>query len=194
MFFELPPLPYPKDALKPYISEETIQYHYGKHHKGYVDKLNKILETKPEEQEKSLEEIIKDSSGPLFNNAAQVWNHNFYWKCLTPKGKKKTEKNLAKKIDSTFGSFDEFKTKFKEQAVNNFGSGWTWLVKKKDGSLAIVNTGNAQNPMTNGDKPLLTVDVWEHAYYIDYRNERGKYVDNIWQIINWDFVESQFEK
>lgn len=190
--FELPPLPYAKDALKPYVSEETINYHYEKHHRGYIDKLNKILETKPEEKNKSLEELVKSSSGPLFNNAAQAWNHSFYWKCLIPKGKKKPEKNLAKKIDSTFGSFDEFQAKFKEQALNNFGSGWTWLVKKNDGSIVIVNTTNAQNPMTSGDKPLLTIDVWEHAYYIDYRNERGKYIDNFWQIVNWDFVESLY--
>lgn len=192
MFFDLPPLPYPKDALKPYISEETLEYHWGKHHKAYIDKLNKLLESSPEFQKKSLEEIIKSSSGALFNNAAQAWNHSFYWKCLTPKSKKKPEKNLAQKIDSTFGSFDEFKAKFKDSALNNFGSGWTWLVKKKDGSLAIVNTSNAQNPMTGGDKPLLTLDVWEHAYYIDYRNERGKYIDNFWQIVNWEFVESQY--
>lgn len=192
MFFELPPLPYPKDALKPYISEETIEYHWGKHHRAYVDKLNKLLESSPEFQKKSLEEIIKGSSGALFNNAAQAWNHAFYWECLTPKSKMKPEKNLAQKIDSTFGSFNEFKAKFKESALNNFGSGWTWLVKKKNGTLAIVNTSNAQNPMTAGDKPLLAMDVWEHAYYIDYRNERGKYIDNFWQIVNWDFVESQY--
>jgi superoxide dismutase, Fe-Mn family len=190
MFFELPPLPFAKDALKPYISQETIEYHYEKHHKGYLTKLNKILETNSQD-DKTLEEIIKTSSGDLFNNAAQFWNHNFYWQCLTLKNKSKIKKGLSQKIDQAFGSFDEFKAKFKEKALSNFGSGWTWLVKKKNGSLEILNTSNAQNPMTNGDKPLLTIDVWEHAYYIDYRNERGKYLDNIWQIINWDFVESQ---
>jgi len=192
MLFDLPSLPYQHDALKPYISSETIEYHYEKHHRGYVDKLNKLLETRPEEKNKSLEDLINTSSGALFNNAAQVWNHNFYWKCLTPKGKKTPEKKMAKMIDLTFGSFEEFKVKFKEQALSNFGSGWTWLVKKKDGSIAIVNTSNAQNPMTGKDKPLLTLDVWEHAYYIDYRNDRSLYIDNFWKIVNWDFVESQY--
>ena len=192
IFFELPPLPYPEDSLKPYISEKTLVYHYGKHHRGYVNKLNKLLEENPDKQNKSLEVIIKNSSGNLFNNAAQAWNHEFYWNCLTPKGKKEPEGELAKAINATFGNFDEFKSEFKDKAASNFGSGWTWLVKTKNGGLKIKNTGNAENPMTDGDKPLLTCDVWEHAYYLDYQNERGRYIENFWHIVNWDFVEKQF--
>jgi Fe-Mn family superoxide dismutase len=190
MSFKLPNLPFAKHSLAPYISQETIEYHYGKHHRGYIDKLNKMIEGKAEEN-KSLEEIIKTASGGLFNNAAQAWNHNFYWNCLSAKAKKRPDGKLAKTIDKAFGSFEEFKSKFKELALSNFGSGWTWLVKKSHGNLEIINTSNAGNPITNGDKPLLTCDVWEHAYYIDYRNERGKYLDNFWNIVNWDFVESQ---
>lgn len=194
MFFELPPLPYPKDALKPYISEETINYHYGKHHNGYVIKLNKLLESKPEYKDKSLEEIIKKSTGDLFNNAAQTWNHNFYWKCLTPKGKKQPDKQLSDAINKNFGDFTKFKEEFKKLASSNFGSGWTWLVKDKKGNLKIINTQNAQNPIVDGLIPILTCDVWEHAYYIDYRNERAKYIDNFWEIVNWDFVKEQYLK
>ncbi|KPJ67774.1 MAG: superoxide dismutase [Coxiella sp. DG_40] len=190
MSFKLPDLPFPKDSLAPYLSQETIEYHYGKHHRGYIEKLNKIIEGKAEEN-KSLEEIIKTASGGLFNNAAQAWNHNFYWNCLSAKAKKRPGGKLSKMIDKAFGSFEEFKSKFKESALSNFGSGWTWLVKKSNGNLEIINTSNAGNPITNGDKPLLTCDVWEHAYYIDYRNERGKYLDNFWNIVNWDFVETQ---
>jgi len=189
MSFQLPDLPFAKDSLAPYISQETIEYHYGKHHQGYINKLNKMIEGK-EEENKSLEEIVKTTSDGLFNNAAQVWNHNFYWNCLTPKAKRQPEGKLAEAIDKVFGSFEEFKNKFKEQALSNFGSGWTWLVKKSNGNLEIINTSNADNPITNNDKPLLTCDVWEHAYYIDYRNERGKYLDNFWNIVNWDFVKS----
>jgi len=190
MSFKLPDLPFAKDSLAPYISQETIEYHYGKHHQGYINKLNKMIEGK-EEENKSLEEIVKIASDSLFNNAAQAWNHNFYWNCLTPKAKKQPEGKLAEAINRAFGGFEEFKSKFKELALNNFGSGWTWLVKKSNGSLEIINTSNAGNPLTSGDKPLLTCDVWEHAYYIDYRNERGKYLDNFWNIVNWHFVESQ---
>lgn len=192
MIFELPPLPYPKDALKPYISEETINYHYGKHHQGYVIKLNKLLEDKPQEQNKSLVELIKTTSGDIFNNASQVWNHTFYWKCLTNK-KKQIDKVLQDAIIANFGSIDKFKEEFKKQALGNFGSGWTWLVKDKNKKLKIVNTQNAQNPMVNDLYPLLTCDVWEHAYYIDYRNDRGKYLDNFWLIVNWDFVKENYQ-
>jgi Fe-Mn family superoxide dismutase len=187
MKFELPKLSFAKDSLAPFISAETLEYHYGKHHQTYINKLNSLIEG-TEFAKKSLEEIIKSSSGAIFNNAAQAWNHNFYWQCLTPNSSKMPAHKLAELINKTFGSFEDFKTKFKDMAVSNFGSGWTWLVKKANGTLEIVNTSNAGNPMTTGDVPLLTCDVWEHAYYIDYRNERGKYVDSFWNIVNWDFV------
>ncbi len=187
MSFELPPLPYDMNALEPHISAETLEYHYGKHHQTYVNNLNNLTAGKPE-AEKSLEELIKTTSGGLFNNAAQVWNHTFYWNCLSPNGGGAPAGALAEAIDKAFGSFDQFKEQFSTAAATNFGSGWTWLVKKADGSLAIVNTSNAANPMTEGDTPLLTCDVWEHAYYIDYRNARPKYVEAFWNLVNWDFV------
>ncbi len=187
MSFELPPLPYEKNALEPHISAETLEYHYGKHHQTYVTNLNKLTEGKPE-ADMSLEELIKSSSGGVFNNAAQVWNHTFYWNCLSPNGGGAPTGKLAEAIDAAFGSFEEFKSQFSTSAATNFGSGWTWLVKKADGNLAIVNTSNAGNPMTDGDTPLLTCDVWEHAYYIDYRNARPKYVESFWNLVNWDFV------
>ncbi len=185
--FSLPPLPYAKDALAPAISAETIDYHYGKHHETYVDNLNKL--TAGTDKEKlSLEELIKTGSGGLFNNAAQVWNHTFFWNCLKPKGGGTPTGALDQAIDKNFGSFDKFKEQFTQMAVTQFGSGWAWLVKKPDGSLAVAQTGNAGNPMTGGDKPLLTCDVWEHAYYIDYRNARPKFVEAFWKLVNWDFV------
>jgi superoxide dismutase, Fe-Mn family len=191
MAFELPPLPFAEKALGPHISAETLQYHYGKHHKAYVDKLNSLLPGSGFEG-KSLEEIVKTSSGAVFNNAGQIWNHNFYWNCLAPGGGKPGGE-LAKAIDRAFGSFDKFREKFNNDAVANFGSGWTWLVRRGDGSVAIVNTGNANTPLTEaGSTPLLTVDVWEHAYYIDYRNQRPKYLEAIWNVINWKFVEGNF--
>ncbi|ABC31307.1 MULTISPECIES: superoxide dismutase [Fe] [Hahella] len=188
MAFELPALPYEKNALAPHISEETIEYHYGKHHKTYVDKLNGLVPG-TEYEGKSLEEIIVASkSGPVFNNAAQIWNHTFYWHCLSPNGGGEPTGELADAINKTFGSFESFKTQFTDKAVNNFGSAWTWLVKNADGSLEIFNTSNAGTPMTDGKTALLTVDVWEHAYYIDYRNVRPNYMNAFWNLVNWDFV------
>ncbi|KAA0263780.1 superoxide dismutase [Fe] [Hafnia alvei] len=187
MSFELPALPYEKNALEPHISAETLEYHYGKHHNTYVVNLNNLIKG-TEFEGKSLEEIIKTSTGGIFNNAAQVWNHTFYWHCLSPKGGNAPTGAVAEAINKAFGSFDAFKEELTKSAIGNFGSGWTWLVKKTDGSLAIVNTSNAATPLTNGDKPLLTVDVWEHAYYIDYRNARPKYLENFWALVNWEFV------
>ncbi|TBL98560.1 superoxide dismutase [Fe] [Hafnia paralvei] len=187
MSFELPALPYEKNALEPHISAETLEYHYGRHHNTYVVNLNNLIKG-TEFEGKSLEEIIKTSTGGIFNNAAQVWNHTFYWHCLSPKGGNAPTGAVADAINKAFGSFEAFKEELTKSAVGNFGSGWTWLVKKADGSLAIVNTSNAATPLTSGDKPLLTVDVWEHAYYIDYRNARPKYLENFWALVNWEFV------
>lgn len=187
MSFTLPPLPYEKNALEPEISQETLEYHYGKHHQAYVTNLNNLI--KGTEFEKlNLEDIIKKSSGGIFNNAAQVWNHTFYWHCLSPNGGGAPKGKVAELIDKNFGSFDAFKEQFSKTAIATFGSGWAWLVKNKDGSLAIVSTSNAQTPMTSDQKALLTCDVWEHAYYIDYRNARPKYVEAFWNLVNWDFV------
>ncbi len=192
MAFELPALPYSQDALEPHISAETLEYHYGKHHKTYVDKLNGLVEG-TELADKSLEDIVKTSEGGVFNNAAQIWNHSFYWNCLSPNGGGAPSGALAEAIDAAFGSFDEFKQAFTDSAINNFGSSWTWLVRKSDGSLAIVNTSNAATPLTDADAtPLLTVDLWEHAYYIDYRNARPKYMEAFWALVNWDFVNANF--
>ena len=191
MAHQLPDLPYAMDALAPTISAETLEYHYGKHHQTYVTNLNKLIEG-TEFADASLEKIIKESSGGLFNNAAQVWNHTFYWNCLSPNGGGEPSGALADAINSTFGSFAEFKEKFSTSAATNFGSGWTWLVKNSDGSIAIVNTSNAGCPLTDGQTPLLTIDVWEHAYYVDYRNARPKYLESIWGLINWDFVAKNF--
>ncbi|MCB0365575.1 MAG: superoxide dismutase [Fe] [Bdellovibrionaceae bacterium] len=187
MAIELPALPYSNDALAPHISPETIEYHYGKHHKAYVDKLNGMIEG-TEFAKMSLEEIVKKSSGGMFNNAAQVWNHTFYWNCLKPKGGGEPTGALADKIKADFGSFATFKEQFTQAAATQFGSGWAWLVKNAGGKLAVVATANAENPMTKGTTPLLTCDVWEHAYYIDYRNARPKYIDTFWNLVNWDFV------
>ena len=191
MAFELPPLPYEKNALEPHISAETLEFHYGKHHNTYVVNLNNLT-AGTENEGKSLEDIIKTASGGLFNNAAQVWNHTFYWHCLSPNGGGAATGAVADAINSTFGSFDAFKEEFTKSATTNFGSGWTWLVKKADGSIAIHNTSNAGCPITEGLTPLLTVDVWEHAYYIDYRNARPKYMDAFWALVNWDFVNQNF--
>ncbi|MBC8954637.1 superoxide dismutase [Fe] [Xenorhabdus sp. PB62.4] len=188
MSFELPALPYAKDALEPHISAETLEYHYGKHHNAYVVNLNNLIK-ETEFAGKSLEEIIKTSEGGIFNNAAQVWNHTFYWHSLSPNGGGEPTGKVADAINSAFGSFAEFKQQFTDAALKNFGSGWTWLVKKTDGSLAIVNTSNAATPLTGEDKPVLTVDVWEHAYYIDYRNARPQYLEHFWALVNWKFVE-----
>jgi Fe-Mn family superoxide dismutase len=189
MEHKLPELPYSMDALSPQISKETLEFHYGKHHKTYVDKLNSLVKGTPF-ADLSLEAIIKkNESGAIFNNAAQVWNHSFYWKCLSGKKGKEPVGDLAAKIKAAFGSFEEFKEKFNNLAVSTFGSGWCWFIENPNGSLDIVSTSNAGNPLTEGRKPLLTCDVWEHAYYIDYRNARQKYVEAFWQIVNWDFVQ-----
>jgi Fe-Mn family superoxide dismutase len=190
MAFTLPELPYSNDALAPHISPETIEYHYGKHHQAYVTKLNGMIEG-TEFANASLEDIIKKSSGGMFNNAAQVWNHTFYWNCLKPNGGGEPTGALAEAINSTFGSFADFKTKFTECAATTFGSGWAWLVKDASGKLEIVSTSNAGNPMTDGKTPVMTCDVWEHAYYVDYRNARPKYIEAFWALVNWDFVASQ---
>ncbi|ENC6383327.1 superoxide dismutase [Fe] [Aeromonas veronii] len=188
MAFELPALPYAINALEPHISQETLEYHHGKHHNTYVVNLNNLV-LGTEFEGKSLEEIIKTSNGGIFNNAAQIWNHTFYWHCLTPNGGGEPTGALADAINKAFGSFAEFKDAFTKSAIGNFGSSWTWLVKKADGSLAIVNTSNAGCPLTEaGTTPLLTVDLWEHAYYIDFRNLRPKYMETFWALVNWEFV------
>ena len=192
MTFKLPNLPYPKNALEPYISEETLEYHYGKHHQTYVNNLNKLLEDAPQYQDKSLEEIIRTANGSLFNNAAQTWNHTFFWNSMSPDSGAPS-KELRAALEKNFSSFDKFKEKFIESATANFGSGWTWLIQKSDSSLAIVNTSNAATPLHDKDlTPLLTVDIWEHAYYIDYRNARAKYLSNFWKVVNWNFVSENF--
>jgi len=192
MKHELPALPYEKTALQPHISAETLEYHHGKHHQAYVTNLNNLIPG-TEYENLSLEEIVKKApAGGIFNNAAQVWNHTFYWNCMAPKAGGAPTGPLADAITKTFGSFDAFKEKFTASCVGNFGSGWTWLVKNKDGSLEIVNTSNAGCPLTTDKKPLLTCDVWEHAYYIDVRNARPKYVENFWHLVNWNFVAKNF--
>ena len=192
MAFQLPELPFEKNALEPHISQETLEFHYGKHHKTYVDKLNALVEGTPMAQQ-SLEDVVRSSEGGIFNNAAQVWNHTFYWHCLAPNAGGEPTGKIAQAINSAFGSFENFKTKFTDSAVTNFGSGWTWLVKRADGSLDIVNTSNAATPLTDPSmQPILTVDVWEHAYYVDYRNARPKYMEAFWALVNWNFVEEQF--
>ena len=186
MEHKLPELPFAKDALAPNISAETLEYHYGKHHKAYVDNLNKLI-AGTEFAAMTLEEIIRRASGPIANNAAQTWNHTFYWNCLIPGGGVPSGE-LATEIDKNFGSFAQFQEKFTASATSLFGSGWTWLVRNYDGKLVIENTSNAGNPVRDGKPPLLTCDVWEHAYYIDYRNARAKYVEAWWKIVNWKFV------
>ena len=187
MAHTLPPLPYAMDALAPHISKETLEFHYGKHHQAYVTNLNNLIPG-TEFENLSLEEIVKKSSGGVFNNAAQVWNHTFYWNGMKPQGGGAPGGKLGDAIKAKWGSFDAFKEAFTKSAVGNFGSGWTWLVKKPDGSLDIVNTSNAATPLTTADVPLLTCDVWEHAYYIDTRNARPKYLENFWALVNWDFA------
>ena len=191
MAFELPALPYEKNALEPHISAETLEFHHGKHHQTYVTKLNGLIEG-TELADKSLEEIVKSSEGGVFNNAAQVWNHTFYWNSLSPNGGGEPTGALADAIKAKFGSFADFKAAFNDKAVNNFGSSWTWLVKTADGSLDIVNTSNAATPITDGLTPLLTVDLWEHAYYIDYRNVRPNYLEGFWALANWEFAAENF--
>lgn len=187
MKFELPPLPFKRDALKPVITEETIDYHYGKHHAAYVSNLNNLIPgTKYDDM--TLENIIKNSDGGVFNNAAQIWNHTFFWDCLSPNSGGTPKGKVLEAIEKNFGSFPEFKEKFTKAAVTLFGSGWAWLVKTPDGKLEIVQTSNAGTPLTTPNKPVMTIDVWEHAYYIDYRNQRPLFVEKFWEIINWDHM------
>ena len=187
MSHTLPPLPYKMDALLPHISQETLEYHYGKHHNTYVTNLNKLI-VGTEFENASLEDIIKNSTGGLFNNAAQVWNHTFYWHCLSPDGGGEPEAKVADAINKSFGSFAAFKEKFTQTAIATFGSGWAWLVQDTTGELSIISTSNAATPMTSGLTALVTCDVWEHAYYIDYRNARPDYLNAFWSLINWNFV------
>jgi len=191
MAVELPALPYALNALEPYFSKETLEYHYGKHHKAYVDKLNSLIKDTNLDH-KPLEDIIKNSEGAIFNNAAQIYNHTFYWHCLSPNGGGKPTGSLAARIEQDFGSFEKFKEKFTEVTIGVFGSGWGWLVKKADKSLAIVGTSNAHTPLATSDIPVLTCDIWEHAYYIDHRNARPKYMEAFWNVVNWDFVARNF--
>ena len=191
MTFKLPELPYALDALAPVVSKETLEYHHGKHHLRYVDNLNKLVQG-TEHANKSLEDIIKTTkTGPIFNNAAQIWNHTFFFNCLTPKGTKPSGKVKAA-IEQQWGSFDKFKAEFSEAATGLFGSGWVWLSKLSNGTLAIEKAKDAENPLVHGHKPLLTLDVWEHAYYIDYRNDRARFINSVWDILNWDLDEKQF--
>ena len=191
MAFELPALPYAKTALAPHISEETLEFHYGKHHQTYVTNLNNLVPG-TEFDGLALEDIISKSSGGIFNNAAQIWNHTFYWNSLSPNGGGQPSGNLASAIEASFGSFEAFKAEFTKCAVTTFGSGWAWLVKDKEGNLSLVSSSNAACPLTEGLTPLLTCDVWEHAYYIDYRNARPKYLEAFWSLVNWDFAAKNF--
>lgn len=194
MSFDLPALPYELDALEPHISKETLEYHYGKHHNTYVVNLNNLIKDS-NFANSSLEEIVQTSEGGVFNNAAQVWNHTFYWHCLSPKGGNEPTGEVLAAIEQNFGSFENFKTEFTKTAVTTFGAGWAWLVKNSDGSLALQSTSNAQTPLTNTQvTPLLTCDVWEHAYYIDYRNARPNYLNAFWNLVNWDFVAENLKK
>lgn len=188
-------LPYEHTALEPHISSETIDYHYLKHHKTYVDNLNVFIQSDPQLQNKSLEEIVRSApAGPIFNNAAQVWNHDFYWDCLSPQGGGEPEGLLKAWIERDFESVERFKTLFSDVALKTFGSGWAWLVLTEEKKLKIISTSNAQTPLTTQDWPLLTCDVWEHAYYIDYRNARAQYVQSFWKCVNWSFVQSRLER
>jgi len=189
----LPALPYPKDALEPHMSKETFEYHYGKHHQAYVTNLNNLIKG-TEFENMALEDIIRKSSGGVFNNSAQVWNHTFFWSCMKPKGGAEPTGALADAIAKKWGSFAAFKETFSKSAVGNFGSGWTWLVQKSGGAVDIINTSNAGTPMTTGDKALLTLDVWEHAYYIDHRNARPKFIETFFgNLVNWDFASKNFQ-
>jgi superoxide dismutase, Fe-Mn family len=191
MSFELPALPYAPEALEPVISRKTIEFHYGKHHQAYVTNLNKLAPG-TEFENATLEDIIKKASGGIFNNAAQIWNHTFYWNCLSPKGGGEPAGKLADAIKEKFGSFEAFKEKFTAAGATLFGSGWAWLVKTADGKLDIVQESNAGNPMRNSLVPLLTFDVWEHAYYIDYQNRRPDYLADIWKLVDWNAVAGRF--
>jgi Fe-Mn family superoxide dismutase len=187
----LPELPYACAALEPYMSRETLEYHYGKHHKGYVTKLNELIAGTPMENA-SLEELVQEGSGAVFNNAGQVWNHNFFWKCLSPR-RQSPSKDVLRALDS-FGGLEPFKAEFAQAAVNQFGSGWAWLSKDRGGEVRIVTTANAENPLRLGQVALLTCDVWEHAYYLDHRNDRGAYLESFWELVNWDFVSGNLAR
>lgn len=190
MAFELPPLPYAKDALEPHISSETLEYHYGKHHQGYVDKLNDAIEGS-KYQDMSLEKIITTTGeGNVFNNAAQVWNHTFYWHCMGPDGGSDPSGELADAIKRDFGSAQQFRDEFSDAVKGLFGSGWVWLTADADGGLSIEKRENAHNPLGTEVTPLLTCDTWEHAFYIDYRNDKGSYLEAFWNVVNWDFVSA----
>jgi len=191
MTIELPALPYAQDALAPHISAETLEFHYGKHHQTYVTNLNNLIKG-TSFADASLESIVMRAEGGMFNNAAQIWNHSFYWNCLSPNGGGEPTAELADAINAKFGSFAEFKAQFSQCAITTFGSGWAWLVKNADGSLELVSTSNAGCPLTQGQTPLLTCDVWEHAYYIDYRNARPKYLEAFWNLVNWEFAAANF--
>lgn len=193
MEHKLPQLPYALDALSPHISKETLEYHYGKHHQTYVTNLNNLIKD-TEFEDISLEDIIKKSSGGIFNNAAQVWNHTFYWHCLSPQGGEQPTGTVLEAINKKWGSFEEFKKSFTQTCIGTFGSGWGWLVKTANGDLDLVSTSNAATPLTTANKALLTCDVWEHAYYIDYRNSRPNYMEAFWKLVNWDFVADNFSK
>ncbi|OFZ19399.1 MAG: superoxide dismutase [Bdellovibrionales bacterium GWB1_55_8] len=192
MKHSLPELPFAKNALEPHISAETLEYHWGKHHKAYLDKLNTLIQGTEYEQ-LPLEEIVLRSDGKIFNNAAQAWNHTFFWNCLTGDSKKSPDGPILDAIKRDFGSLEDMKKKFQSIAVDQFGSGWAWLVRKRDGSLALKSTSNAENPLRDGDIPIFVCDVWEHAYYIDYRNDRARFVQSIWNVVNWDFVQTTYE-
>jgi Fe-Mn family superoxide dismutase len=187
MAFKLPDLPYAKDALAPHISPETLEFHYGKHHQAYVNNLNQQTQGKPE-ADKTLEELIRTAEGGIFNNAAQVWNHTFFWHCMKPGGGGTPTGDVAAAINQACGNFESFKETFTNAATSLFGSGWTWLARDSSGKVTIESLSNAGNPLRDGKTPLLTLDVWEHAYYIDYRNARPDYVKAFWEIVNWDFV------
>ncbi|MCD4735856.1 MAG: superoxide dismutase [Bacteroidales bacterium] len=190
MKHELPPLPFKPDGLEPFISQKTIEFHYGKHHQAYVNNLNKLIPG-TEFAEVSLEVIVKKATGGIFNNGAQVWNHSFYWNCLSPSGGGSPDGVLRDKIYSAFGSFEEFKSKFSHAAATLFGSGWVWLVKSPDGELEIIQESNAGNPMRSGYVPLLTCDVWEHAYYLDKQNKRPDYINDFWEIVDWKKISER---
>ena len=197
--FKLPELPYAEDGLEPYISQKTLSFHYGKHHKAYIDNLNALLdgEEGAEFKSKNVEEIIASSSGKIFNNAAQAYNHTFYWYCMRPV--EQSDQNLPtghilEVLDSQFGGFEEFKAKFTDLAKTHFGSGWAWLLKKKDGRIEIAGMHDADTPIMDGDIPLLALDVWEHAYYLDYQNNRPDYIEAFWKVINWEFVNQQLAR
>ncbi len=193
--FTLSPLPYSTNALEPHIGATTLELHHGKHHKSYVDKLNKALKEQGRDKDTDLLELVRTSEGHLFNMAAQAWNHEFYWQCLSPDGGGRPSENLEAALSGAFGSLESFRESFTDAAASEFGSGWAWLARRPDGSLHVVNTSDAENPVTAGDTPLLTLDVWEHAYYLDYQNRRAEYIDAfLSHLINWDFVEANLER